>query len=152
MKWQPELDEEEEKQMRYGYVSDNTAFMRWSTEIEQQDELVDKPFLHRHRHRVLSINKFTPLAFYKDEREIRLRKLRNINITLAKNAGLEETAEETALDNIDDAQTSRGWKGEYQRALITQRHEIREEKESKVGRFSGLFGKKPEEQQEVVQQ
>lgn len=147
MKWEPTLDENEEQELRTGYVSDNTAFMRWSTELEQQDVLSDKDYIKRHRHRIMSLNKFPALAFYTDSRQLLLRKLRNVVITLSKNAGLEETAEEAALDNNDDAQMTRGWNGNYSKVLITQRHELKEESmEEKVGRFSGLFGKKKEEE------
>lgn len=154
MKYNPELEEEPEVRQAVahaGYVSDNTAFMRWSTEVEEEKTLSNADYITRHRHRLMSLNKFPALAFYTDQRQLLLRKLRNIGITLCKNAGLEETAEETALDNIDDAQMTRGWQGNYSKVLITQRHELKEERiEEKAGRFSGLFGKKKEEEQQTT--
>jgi hypothetical protein len=84
-----------------------------------------------------------------------LRKYRHEIITLSNNAGLHLTAEEAALDNIDDAQMTRGWQGNYSKVLITQRQELKTEEkttEEKMGRFSGLFGKKkePPQQDQVI--
>lgn len=154
MRWQPELDEEEERELRQGWISDNTAFMRWSTEIEEREHITDAKFLERNKDIIRQIEKFNPMSFYSDKRELKLRKCYLINTVLAKNAGLDEVAEETSLYSIDVAQTSRGWQGNYSKALITQRHEFKEDKEEKnLGKFSGLFRKKQqEEQQQVAQQ
>ncbi len=151
MKWEPVLDEEEEKELKRGFISENTAQSRWETEIEANKEIgIDERILRRNRYRVFNINKFPALAFYSDMRQLRLRKRRNINLTLAANAGLVETCEETVFDNIDDAQTSRGWQGKYTIARITERHEIRQEEtgKEKVGRLSGLFSKKKQQEEE----
>ena len=154
MKWTPELNEDEERELRQGWISDNTAFMRWSTEIEEKENITDKRFLKEHNDIIRQIEKFNPLSFYSDKRELKLRKCYLLNTVLAKNAGLDDVAEETSLFSIDVAQTSRGWHGNYSKALITQRHEFKEDKEEKtLGRFSNLFKKKnAEEQQQAVEQ
>jgi len=154
MKWQPSFEPEEEQQLKTGYMSDNTAFMRWSTEIEKKANVTDDAFLERNKLQILALDKFPALAFYEDPRMLRLRKRKLLNVVLARNAGLNETCEETVLSSIDDVQTSRGWKGNYSRALITQRHELKEEKtdmQKKVGfwnRFMGGQNKGEEQQQQ----
>jgi hypothetical protein len=54
------------------------------------------------------------------------------------------------LDNIADLQLSRGIKGFYQKAMITQRHEFKEDmKEERKRKFGSFFKKsQPEEEGE----
>lgn len=122
------IDESENEEQVYfegrpRYVSDQTAFMRWSTELEQSSGLVNNEFLEENKYRVLDINKFLPLAFIKNPRNIPLFRLRRMNMTHEKDAGLFENAAETVLDNLADYQTTRGIEGNFQKALITQRRE-----------------------------
>lgn len=124
VKWTPEWEPHEEQALKTGYVSDNTLFMRWSTEMETKKNVSDDAFMERNKLQILALDKFPALAFYEDPRMIRLRKLKIMNAILAENAGLTQTAEETVLSTIDDVQASRGWKGNYSKVLITQRHEV----------------------------
>jgi len=140
------LDEKEIQTMKAAYISDNTAYMRWSTEIEPKKDVIDSDFMRRNSNYIIMADKFAPLANFNDPRLIQLHKLKMINLTLEMNAGLKDSAELTVISAIDDIQVSRGDKGFYQRALITQRHEMQNEDrttvERKVGFFNKLFSKK----------
>lgn len=133
------------------YISDNTAFMHWSTELEQNKDIMDNKFMKRNRHRVGDINKILALSNITSPRTIKLAHLRRMNMSLANDAGLVEVADETMLDNIADYQTSRGIHGFYQKALITQRRELldNQKKEEKKGILQNLF--RGAEQQEEAQ-
>lgn len=123
--------------------------MRWSTEIEQIHDLIDKEFLQKHKQRVIDINKFLPLSFIDNPREKKLYRLRRINMDLAIEADLEDLADVTVLDNLADYQTTRGTHGNYQKALITQRREWEEKgkEEKKLGFLSKIVkGKRKEEE------
>lgn len=136
------------------YVSDNTAFMRWSTEMERSPKTVDDDFLSRNRHRIIDINKFLPLSNITNPRMIKLSRLRRINMQLSQDAGLLDLAEETTLDNIADYQMSRGLQGFYQKALITQRREWKESsnQEKRTGMLKNLLrGRKQQEQVEAME-
>ena len=151
MRWKPDFDPEEEQQMKTGYVSDNTTFMRWSTEMETKQNVTDGSFMDRNKLLVMALDKFPALAFYEDPRLLRLRKRKIQNAILANNAGLNQTAEETILSTIDDVQTSRGWHGAYSKALITQRHELDTKEQTEPQKKAKWFnrfigGKTPEEQ------
>jgi len=137
------------------YVSDNTAFMRWSTELEQTPNVVNKDFLDRNRHRIVDINKFLPLSNITNPRMIKLSRLRRMNMQLAQDAGLIDLAEETTLDNVADYQMSRGNQGFYQKALITQRREWKESsnQERRTGMLKNILrGKKQQEQVEQMEE
>ena len=132
-------DEETYFEGRPTTVSDQTAFMRWSTEIEQVKGLIDKGFMTRNRNRIIDVNKILPLSFIDDPRSIKLFRLRRINMGLASDAGLDDLADETTLDNLADYQTTRGIRGNYQNALITQRKEWKDRTDANTKK--GLFGK-----------
>ena len=123
------------------YVSDQTAFMRWSTELEKIEHIIDNDFLEHNRHRVMDINKILPLSFIDNPKSIKLFRLRRMNIGLAKDAGLIDLADETTLDNLADYQTTRGIRGNYQNALITQRREWKDrtDPEAKKGMLGRLI-------------
>lgn len=151
MKWEPVLNEEEERQVQTGYISDNTSFLRMQTEIEKKDRLIDDDFLDRHKARVIACDKFAPLANTTSKSQIMIDRIRRIIMDLEKEAGLFEDAEATALDNIADYQVSRGYNASFQNALITQRHIIKQstDQEGRLGRFSKLFRKPKEPEGEV---
>ena len=147
-----ETDEETESKPRY--VSDNTAFMRWSTEMEKTPKVIDSDFLNRNRHRIIDINKFLPLSNITNPRMIKLSRLRRMNMQLSQDAGLVDLAEETVLDNVADYQMSRGNQGFYQKALITQRREWKEssDREKKTGLLKNILrGRKQQEQVEQAE-
>ena len=146
MRYDETEEPEEEHQPRY--VSDNTSFMRWSTEIEPKSGVIDDKFLARNRERIIDIDKFLPLSNITNVKSIKLFHLRRANMTMAKDAGLSELAEETALDNIADYNTTRGTGGFYQKALITQRREWHdsEEEKKRTGILKNLIRGKREEQ------
>ncbi|MBD3321807.1 MAG: hypothetical protein GF350_11990 [Chitinivibrionales bacterium] len=121
------------------YVSDQTAFMRWSTELEKIHDIIDKEFLYRNRHRVMDINKILPLSFISNPKAIKLFHLRRQLIELSKDAGLDDLADATVLDNLADYQTTRGTNGNYQNALITTKREWLDRTHSNKNR--GLWGK-----------
>jgi len=136
------------------YVSDNTAFMRWSTELEKTPQVIDNKFLERNRHRIIDINKFLPLSNITNPRMIKLSRLRRMNMQLSQDAGLNDLAEETTLDNVADYQMSRGNQGFYQKALITQRREWKDSssQEQKTGMLKNLIrGKKQQEKAESIE-
>ena len=56
-----------------------------------------------------------------------------------KDAGLYDLAEETVMDNLADYQTTRGIRGNYQNALITQRREWKDRTDPEIKK--GIFGK-----------
>jgi len=146
------MDEEAEDFEGYTtrFIGDHTAFMKWSTEAEPVPFVIDKHFLMRNRHLVADINKFLALSNITTARAIKLFHLRRNNITLATVAGLEDIADETLLANIADYQTTRGIRGFFQNALITQKRELEERhKVEKRGfsRFGKLF--KQREEQEI---
>ena len=146
------LDEEEIRDFRSSVMSDNTAYMKWSTEIEPKKNMTGPDFFDRNRILLLFADKFAPLANFTEPRMLALHKLKMLNHELAEAAGLESVCEKTAISAIDDIQISRGNQGFYQRALITQRHELQEQRtteaQKKVGFFNKLFGAKPPEQQQ----
>lgn len=146
-------DESEEEQFLDGrprYVSDQTAFMRWSTELEKTDELINDKFLKRNRNRILDINKILPLSFIDNPKSIKLFRLRRMNMSLATDAGLYNLADETTLDNLADYQTTRGIRGNYQNALITQRKEWQDR--TNPDNKKGLFGRLVNNRNESVKQ
>lgn len=153
MKWTPELDEDEEKELKTGWISDNTAFMRMQTQLEK-DDIVDKNFFEKYAPRILQFNKFAALS-NSDPRQKQIERIRTIKMDFLESAGLYNEAVKSSLDSIRDHQNLRGQSGFFQQALITQRHEIKEEKTKaeKVGGLSGLFRKKkePEETEETQQ-
>jgi hypothetical protein len=148
------FEDEEIQHMEKSQMSDRTAYMRWITEIEPKNNVIDADFLDRNKISIIGLNKFAPLANFKDPRLMRLHKLKMIIIDLEIEAGLIHAAEGTALSAIDDVQISRGDNGFFQRALITQRQEVESEErtdaQKKVGFFNKLMGggKKQEQQQQ----
>ena len=153
MKWQPSFENpEEEQRAKTGYVSDNTTFMRWSTEIETKDHVTDSDFMDRNSLLIFAADKFPAMAFFEEPREKQLRKLKINNAILARDAGLSKMAEETIISTIDDVQMSRGWKGNYSKALITQRHELdtkeRTEPQKKAKWFNRFIGGKGQEEEQ----
>lgn len=108
-------------------TSETTKFMRWGTQVEQ-DEIVDKKFIERHPTLLASVNKWLPLANH-DSKQKQIERIRRMNISLMVSSGLPLDAEETVIDTIGDAQYSRGQKGFYTKELNTQRQQIKDETE-----------------------
>lgn len=121
------------------YISDQTAFMRWSTELEKTDTVIDKKFMEDNKHRIIDVNKILPLSFIDNPKSIKLFRLRRMNMSLACDAGLMDLADETVMDNLADYQTTRGIRGNYQNALITQRREWKDRTDPEAKK--GLLGK-----------
>lgn len=121
-------------------ISEQTAFMRWSTEFEAVDNIVDTDFLKRNRIRIIDINKILPLSFIEDPKSIKLFRLRRMNMEFSDDAGLIDLAEGTTMDNLADYQTTRGVRGNYQNALITQRREWKDNN-TQQNKHGGLFSK-----------
>lgn len=145
------LNEDEIRQLRTQYMSDNTTYMKWVTEIEPKKDMMDSDFIRRNKLLLMFADKFAPLANFNDPQMMALHKLKMMNMELAMEAGLTDIAEETVISAIDDIQLSRGDHGFFQKALITQRHEIKEQRtegEKKVGFFNKLFGGKKQEDQD----
>lgn len=144
------MDEElDEAHAPTRYISDNTAFMRWSTEVEQIESVIDKEFLENNHHRIADIDKFLPLSNLNNPRQIQLLRQRRINMGLAKDAGLIDVADETVIDNWADCQTSRGVEGFYQNALITQKREWLDkspQSKEKKGIFKRIFKLKKDDE------
>lgn len=145
------VGEEELRQIRSQYMSDNTTYMKWVTEIEPKKDMMDSDFIRRNKLLLMFADKFAPLANFNDPQMMALHKLKMLNMELALEAGLKEIAEETVISAIDDIQLSRGDHGFFQKALITQRHEIKEQRtegEKKIGFFNKLFGGKQKEEED----
>ena len=152
MKWTPELDAEEEQQYRTGYISDQTAYMRMQTQIEQREHLIDKEFFEEFKPYILYQDKFACLS-NSPETQVKIDRIRRLKIALMEEAGLTRDTILCAIDGVGDYQSFRGTKGFFQEAQITERHEIKQsqEEKKKLGVLSGLVRRKtPEEQQEVV--
>jgi hypothetical protein len=149
------VDDRELEEIRSAKLSDNSSYMKWSTELQVDKNITNDDFLYRNRIPILGLNKFAALANFTDFKMIRLHKLKMIIIDLQMSAGLTEGAEQTALSAIDDIQCSRGDRGFYQKALITQRQEFETsentETQKRVGFFNKLFSKKEPQQQEGQQ-
>jgi len=144
------LDEREIQGLKEAYMSDNSTFMKWSTEIEEKKGIIDEDFMRRNSLLIIGFDKFAPLANFNDPILTRLHKLKMMIISLELEAGLQDAAEQTAMSILDDIQISRGDKGFYQKALITQRHEMQNEDrtavEKKVSFVNKLFSKKESSQ------
>ena len=129
--------------------SDTTQFMRMQTEIEKKDNLIDDKFIIKHKSRIIACNKFAPLSNISNPKQIQIQRLRNIKIDLLEAAGLYDVAERTALDSVSDFQISRGMGGFYQKALITQRYEMKDDaRKDKASRLGGMFRRKEPELEE----
>jgi len=151
MRWKPKpMQQEEEEsfpskpeQLQYQDAigaSDTTQFMRMQTEIEKKDNLIDDIFIKKHKSRIIACNKFAPLSNIQNPKQIQIQRLRNIKIDLLEAAGLYDVAERTALDSVSDFQISRGIGGFYQKALITQRYEMKDDaRKDNKSRLGGLF-------------
>lgn len=150
MRWQPELDEEEEQNYRTGYISDQTAYMRMQTQLEKRDKFIDDDFFEAFKPRILASDKFAPLSNSPNS-QVNIDRIRRLKIDLLEEAGLHEDAIRCALDNVGDYQSYRGKKGFFQQAQITERHEVKQDaaEKKKLGMLSGLFSKKkPVEEEE----
>ena len=108
---QSESESETYMDERPRYVSDNTAFMRWSTEMEQVHHIIDNNFLSRNRIKAIDVNKFLPLSNIRNPKMLQIVHLRRQLADLANDADLRDIAEGTILDNVADYQTSRGIDG-----------------------------------------
>ena len=146
------VNEEELRELKSSYMSDNTAYMKWSTEIEPKRDIIDSDFMRRNNLMLMFADKFAPLANFTDPQMMALHKLKMMNAMFALEAGLDDIAEETVISAIDDIQLSRGDHGFFQKAIITQRHELQEHQttqiEKKAGFFNKWFGGKKNEEQE----
>jgi len=151
MKWTPELTEDEEQQVRTGYVSDQTAYMRMQTQMEQREHLIDEKFLKKHKARILGFDKFAPLS-NSPSSQIKIDRIRRLKLDLLEEAGLYDDAIRCALDNVGDYQSFRGTGGFFQTAQITERHEVKQEESErkKLSGLSGMFKKKPQEGEEEI--
>jgi len=127
--------------------SPETAYLRFGTSIEQDNVLVDKKFIQQFAARYLQSNKFPALS-NSNPKQVQIERIRSMKIDLLMDCGLIDDAITVGWDSVRDHQNFRGLAGFYQKAQITQRHEIKEESpEKKVGRFGSLFRKhEPPEQ------
>ena len=151
------LDEREIQNIKSAYMSDRTTYIRGLTEIEPKRILISDEFMETYKNQLGFVDKWTPLANFREPKEKHLHKLKMINAQLALDNGLIDVANETLISAWDDVQVSRGDNGFFQNSLNTERHEIQEERktdvERKVGFFNNLFAKKEKpEQQGVMQQ
>jgi len=150
------LDEKEIQKISAGYMSDRTTYIRGLTEIEPKRILIDDPFLERYKVILGFVDKWTPLANFKEPRDKHLQNIKMMNVILAMNNGQTDIAYETLISAWRDIQVTRGDDGFFQKSLSTEIHEIHEEKktnmERKVGFLSKLLGGKKDEPQQGVQQ
>lgn len=129
--------------------SEETAWHRWSTELEPHTE--EDEFWKRHKNLIRSINKFAPLSYIVDKRVLNLIDLRLLKLRMLENIGLRYDAEEESLKILGTLQLTRGIRGFFTKALITQRRILYQgiasrRKESEGGGWFGtlLRRKKPE--------
>ena len=148
-----DIDEEEEVSRLMADLyrrSEETAFHRWSTEIEPH--LEEKEFLERHRNFIRAINKFAPLAYITDPKIFLLNNIRRLKIRMLERIGLYDEAEAESLKILASYQESRGHKGFFTKALITQRRILHQYtgrlggEGEKKSTFGLLFRKRPPQQ------
>ena len=121
--------------------SPETAYLRYGTSIEQDDVLIDKKFIKQFAARYLQSNKFPALS-NSNPRQVQIERIRSMKIDLLMDCGLVEDAITVGWDSVRDHQNFRGLEGFFQKAQITQRHEIKEDApKEKMGRFSTLLRK-----------
>jgi len=145
-----DIDEEEEVSRLMADLyrrSEETAFHRWSTEIEPH--LEEKEFLERHRNFIRAINKFAPLSYITDNKILLLNSIRRLKIRMLERVGLYDEAEAESLKILASYQESRGVRGFFTKALITQRRILHqytgrmEGEREKKSTFGLLFRKRP---------
>jgi len=115
------------------------AGLRWSNEIEQRKDVIDKEFLQRNRLLVMDASKILPLGNIRDKRTIKLLRIRRMNMIAEMDAGLWDLAEQTALGNLADIQTSRAAGGFNAKLEVTQRREWIEKSKPQVKK--SIFGR-----------
>jgi len=121
------------------YIGEQTGFMRWSTEIEPKKDVINKDFMKDNKYLIMDIDKILALSFIDNPKSLKLFRLRRQLTILSKDASLDELAGETILANLADYQTTRGIRGNYQNALITQKREWLDK--TKNQEKKGLFGR-----------
>ena len=124
------------------------AGLRWSNEIEPRKNVIDTEFLKRNRLLVMDASKFLPLGNIRDKKTVKLLRLRRMNMIMEMDAGLDDLAEQTAMSNLADIQTSRAASGFNAKLEVTQRKEWIEsgEKEKKRGLFARIQKRREEEE------
>ena len=132
-------NENTEQNERDPYMSDQTAFMRWSTEPQLDEKNFSKELINDIRYKIEAATKFPALANINDLRTIKYVKLLLINAEMAWDSGLYELAMSTVMDIINTYQITRGQGGFYQKALITTRREW--EDKTKNDQKKGFFGR-----------
>ncbi len=149
------LDDKEIQKMSAAYMSDRTTYIRGLTEIEPKRILIDDPFLERYKVLLGFVDKWTPLANFKEPKDKHLQNIKMMNAQLALNNGQIDVAYETLISAWRDIQVTRGDDGFFQKSLSTEIHEIHEEKktsaERKVGFLNRILGGKKEENNPPVQ-
>jgi len=137
--------------------SEKTAWHRWSTELEPHTE--EDEFWKRHKNLIRSINKFAPLSYIVDKRVLNLIDLRLLKLRMLENIGLRYDAEEESLKILGTLQLTRGIRGFFTTALITQRRILyqgvvsgRRESGGGGGFLSTLFRRKKPEKVEAEEE
>jgi len=133
------------------YLSQENAFIKYITQVDQIPDIVPTSFLQKYGRRVLFSGKIKGLSFIKNPKTIQLNSCMRNNIGLCEDAGLFDLADETVFDNIDICQVTRGSFGNLQNALITQRKEFKDTSEQAKKGFLGnvLHRKKPEDEPQM---
>jgi len=140
--------EKQKKVQKDIYLSQENAFIKYITQIDQIPEIVPTSFLKKYARRVLFSGKIKGLSFIQNPKTINLNSCMRNNISLCEDAGLDELADETVFDNIDICQITRGTKGNLQNALITQRKEFKDTSErNEKGFLSNVLHRKKKEDQ-----
>ena len=131
------------------YTSQENAFIRFITQIDPIENIVETDFLKKWRRRVLFSGKIKGLSFINNPNTIRLNSCQRNNISLCEEADLDDLADETVFDNIDTCQITRGTRGNLQNALITQRREFKETGEKAKKSIWSRIVKGKEAEQEI---
>jgi len=143
MRYQPERENILGEQGQL--FSPETAYLRFGTSIEQDNVLIDKQFIHQFAARYLQSNKFPALS-NSNPKQVQIERIRSMKIDLLMDCGLVDDAITVAWDSVRDHQNFRGLEGFFQKAQITQRHEIKEDnKKEKISRWSSMFNRHDEE-------
>jgi len=124
------------------------AGLRWSNEIEPRKDVIDTDFLKRNRLLVMDASKILPLGNIRDKKTVKLLRLRRMNMIMEMDAGLDDLAEQTAMSNLADIQTSRASGGFNAKLEVTQRREWVEggKEEKKKGLFARIQKRRTEEE------
>ena len=143
------INEEETEETLPPYISDQTAFIKYVTQVDPIPGVIDTKFLRKHALWNLFAGKIKALAFINNPKTIKHNHCIRNSLSLELEAGLYDLAEEDVWISIDNMQITRGTRGNLQKALITQRRVLEEIGAKEQRERKGLWGRVFKGQQEM---